>query len=92
MKRLWSDEAWQDYLYWQDNDRKILQAINDLIKDVNRNPFTGLGKPEPLKHDLAGWWSRRITAEHRLVYRVYGKGDMQVLEIIQCRYHYGDGR
>ena len=92
MKRLWSDEAWEDYGYWQETDRKTLQAVNDLIKNASRNPFTGLGKPEPLKHDLAGWWSRRIAAEHRLVYRVYGKGAAQVLEIIQCRYHYRDSR
>ena len=88
MRLLWSDEAWQDYLFWQQNDKKILQAVNDLIKDIRREPFRGLGKPEPLKHALAGWWSRRITGEHRLVYRVYGKAPAQILEIIQCRYHY----
>lgn len=88
MRCLWSDEAWQDYLYWQRTDQKILETINALIKDINRSPFRGLGKPEPLKHELAGWWSRRITGEHRIVYRVYGKGATQTLEIIQCRYHY----
>ncbi|MFL6975327.1 MAG: Txe/YoeB family addiction module toxin, partial [Xanthobacteraceae bacterium] len=73
MKLRWSEEAWEDYLYWQKTDPKILQAVNDLIKDTGRTPFKGIGKPEPLKHDLVGWWSRRITGEHRLVYRVYGK-------------------
>jgi toxin YoeB len=86
MRLLWSDEAWEDYLYWQQTDRKVLQAINDLIRDIRRDPFKGLGKPEPLKHDLSGWWSRRITREHRLVYRVSGK-NAESVEIIQCRYH-----
>jgi len=88
MKLLWSEEAWEDYLYWQKTDPKILQAVNDLIEDTGRTPFKGIGKPEPLKHDLVGWWSRRITGEHRLVYRVYGKPPNQILEVIQCRYHY----
>jgi toxin YoeB len=86
MRLLWSDEAWEDYVYWQQNDPKVLQSINDLIRDIRRDPFKGLGKPEPLKHSLAGWWSRRITREHRLVYRVSGR-DAELLEIIQCRYH-----
>jgi toxin YoeB len=88
MRLFWSEEAWEDYLFWQKNDPKIFQGINDLVKDIRRDPFRGLGKPEPLKHGLAGWWSRRITGEHRLVYRVSGKGTGQLLEIIQCRYHY----
>ncbi len=88
MRLLWSEEGWQDYLLWQKTDPKLLQAINDLIKDISRDPFRGLGKPEPLKHALAGWWSRRITGEHRLVYRVFGKGTEQTIQIIQCRYHY----
>jgi toxin YoeB len=86
MRLLWSDEAWEDYVYWQQNDPKVLQSINDLIRDIRRDPFKGLGKPEPLKHSLSGWWSRRITREHRLVYRVSGR-DAELLEIIQCRYH-----
>jgi toxin YoeB len=86
MRLLWSDEAWEEYLYWQQTDQKVLQAINDLIKDIRRDPFKGLGKPEPLKHNLNGWWSRRITREHRLVYRVSGK-NAEWLEIIQCRHH-----
>jgi toxin YoeB len=88
VRLLWSEEAWEDYVSWQENDQKVLQSVNDLIKDIRRDPFRGLGKPEPLKHALAGWWSRRITGEHRLVYRVSGKGQMQTIEIIQCRYHY----
>jgi toxin YoeB len=84
----WTEIAWQDYLQWQKEDEKILAAINDLIKDIKRDPFRGLGKPEPLKHDLRGWWSRRITGEHRLVYRLQGKDDGQQLVIAQCRYHY----
>lgn len=85
---VWTELAWQDYLQWQAEDEKILAAINDLIKDIKRDPFKGLGKPEPLKHDLRGWWSRRITGEHRLVYRLQGKDDGQQLVIAQCRYHY----
>lgn len=88
MKIVWSDEAWQDYLDWQDKDQKILKAVNSLIRDIGRDPFKGLGKPEPLKHALQGWWSRRITGEHRLVYRISGKGDDRQVEIVQCRYHY----
>jgi toxin YoeB len=88
MKLIWSDESWDDYSYWLENDLVLLRKINDLIKDTRRNPFTGLGKPEPLKGVLQGWWSRRITAEHRLVYRVSGTGANQAIEIAQCRYHY----
>ncbi|MDP1971425.1 MAG: Txe/YoeB family addiction module toxin, partial [Sediminibacterium sp.] len=66
-KLLWDESGWEDYLYWQVNDKKILFRINDLIKDTQRNPFTGLGKPEPLKGNLSGCWSRRINEEHRLV-------------------------
>jgi toxin YoeB len=86
MRLLWSNEAWEDYLYWQQTDRKALQAINDLIKDIRRDPFKGIGKPEPLKHNLSGWWSRRITREHRLVYRMSGE-NAELLEIIQCRHY-----
>jgi toxin YoeB len=88
MKVVWTEDAWDDYVGWQREDAKILGAINDLIADIKRHPFKGLGKPEPLKHVLAGWWSRRITGEHRLVYRVSGKGDGQQVEIVQCKYHY----
>jgi toxin YoeB len=88
MKLVWTEAAWEDYLYWQNTDQKVLHAINELVKDIRRNPFGGLGRPEPLRHNLAGWWSRRITMEHRLVYRVSGKGADKQLEIAACRYHY----
>lgn len=78
------DRAWLDYLYWQQADRKVLKRINLLIQDIVREPFSGIGKPEPLRHDLAGFWSRRIDEEHRLVY-TYIDGE---LVIVQCRYHY----
>ena len=88
MKLVWSENAWDDYLHWQKSDQKILEWVNNLIKDIRRDPFKGLGKPEPLKHALQGWWSRRITQEDRLVYRVSGTEPNKYLEIIQCRYHY----
>lgn len=88
MKLVWAPQAWEDYLHWQVHDRATVEKINDLIREARRNPFKGLGKPEPLKGDLKGWWSRRITGEHRFVYRVSGSGDAQALEIAQCRYHY----
>ncbi len=88
MKLVFSDDAWEDYLYWQTNDTNVLERLNDLIGQCRRTPFKGTGKPEPLKGDLAGWWSRRITLQDRLIYRVSGKGAEQALEIIQCRFHY----
>ena len=88
MKVVFADRAWDDYLYWQDADRNILERLNSLIEESRRNPFIGIGKPEPLKGDLKGWWSRRITLEDRLVYRVTGAGSDQALQIAQCRYHY----
>ena len=83
-KLTFSDEAWGDYLYWQDTDRAMVRRINQLIKDIRRSPHEGIGKPEPLKHQLAGWWSRRIDSEHRFVYRV----TEQALEIANLRNHY----
>ena len=88
MKIVWAEAAWEDYLSWHNADPKVLRSIDELIKDIRRDPFRGLGKPEPLRHGLAGWWSRRITGEHRLVYRVSGVGDARQIEIVQCRYHY----
>lgn len=82
----WTDKAWEDYLFWQENDRKILKRINTLIRDAQRNPFDGLGNPEPLKHQFSGFWSRRIDREHRLVYQV----ENDILLIAQCRFHYDD--
>jgi len=80
-----ADDAWDDYLYWQQNDKKILKKINRLIKEICRDPFEGIGEPEPLKQNWSGYWSRRITIEHRLVYKVTDNA----LLIAQCRYHYG---
>jgi len=88
MNLLWTPNAWEDYLHWQKTDQKVLESINELIEDIKQRPFKGLGKPEPLKHDLQGWWSRRISQEHRLVYRAVGAAPNQQLQIIQCRYHY----
>ena len=88
MKLVWAPQAWEDYFYWLGHDRKVVEKINALLKAATRDPFRGPGKPEPLKEALRGWWSRRITGEHRLVYRVAGAGDGQALEIAQCRYHY----
>lgn len=86
MRLTWLPNGWKDYLYWQESDRKILQRVNELIRDALRNPFSGIGKAEPLKNNLKGWWSRRITQEHRLIYRVEGES----LLIMQCRFHYDD--
>ncbi|NEU12924.1 Txe/YoeB family addiction module toxin [Methylobacterium sp. BTF04] len=88
MKLVWSDHAWDDYLHWQSTDRDTLVRINELIRQARRTPFVGIGKPEPVKGNLKGWWSRRISGEHRLVYRVSGTGEGQALEILQCRWHY----
>jgi toxin YoeB len=84
MNIIWDKEAWQDYLYWQQNDKSTLKKINLLIKDIQRSPFKGLGSPEPLKHNYSGYWSRRITQEHRVVYKIK---DNHIV-IVQCRYHY----
>lgn len=89
MRLVFSDQSWADYLWWQaPGQDKGLARVNELIKAAMRTPFQGIGKPEPLKGDLAGWWSRRITDEHRFVYRVSGKAEAQSLEIAQLRYHY----
>lgn len=84
MRLLWEDRAWDDYLYWQTQDKKTLKRINALIKDIQRNPFEGIGKPEPLKGNLSGWWSRRIDDTNRIVY--YQQENM--LFIVACRGHY----
>ncbi len=91
MKVLFTDDGWDDYQHWASNDRAMMAKVNTLIEDSRRRLFVGLGKPEPLKPDLAGWWSRRISGDHRLVYRIVGKaGEDQRIEIAACRYHYGD--
>ncbi len=84
MKLIFLDKAWEDYLSWLKEDKSILRKINDLIKDIKRHPFNGIGKPEPLRHDLSGCWSRRINGTHRLIYRI----EADNLIIIACRYHY----
>lgn len=84
MSVIFSGHAWEDYLFWQRTDRKILERINQLIKEIQRSPSTGIGKPEPLKHGLAGYWSRRINEEHRIVYKVQKRS----LFVAQLRYHY----
>ena len=84
MRLIFSQDAWDDYFHWQKTDRKLLNRVNLLIRDILRSPFDGIGAPEPLKHGLTGYWSRRINGEHRLVYKVEGESVM----IAQCRYHY----
>ena len=84
MNLTFADEAWDDYLYWQSNDKRVLKRINTLLKDIKREPFKGLGDPEPLKYNWSGYWSRRITKEHRVVYKVT---EHSIL-VAQCRYHY----
>lgn len=84
MSLVFADAAWEDYLYWQQQDRRMVERINKLIRETQREPFSGIGKPEPLKHVLAGYWSRRITDEHRMVYKIDGDS----LLVAQLRYHY----
>ena len=84
MRLLWEQTGWEDYQFWIDTDKKVLRKINSLIKECQRTPFEGTGKPEALRQNLSGFWSRRITGEHRLVYKV----DNDVLVIAQCRHHY----
>ena len=86
MNKVWSDESWEDYLYWQTQDRKTLKRINRLLQDIDRNGNEGIGKPEPLKHDYQGFWSRRIDQVNRLVYRIVNGQ----IEIAQCGLHYKD--
>lgn len=83
-----SPRGWADYQHWLSSDQKVLARLNSLIEEVRRSPFKGTGKPEPLRNELKGWWSRRLTQEDRLVYRVEGKDDDQRLIIVQCRFHY----
>lgn len=84
MKIIFAEEAWEDYIYWQESDKKTLKRINDLIKAITREPYEGIGDPEPLKFNWSGFWSRRINREHRLVYAV----ENDAVLIAQCRYHY----
>ncbi len=84
MKLIFSENAWEDYLYWQNTDKQILKRINELIKNIQKNKYKGIGKPEPLKHNLSGYWSRRINNEHRLIYKI----EEDKIMIAQLRYHY----
>jgi len=84
MKLVFSESAWADYLYWQGTDKKMVKRINELIRDIDRNKHEGIGKPEPLRHNLSGWWSRRIDEEHRLVYQIQNDSIL----LAQLRYHY----
>ncbi|MFM1962772.1 MAG: hypothetical protein RLZZ172_1617 [Bacteroidota bacterium] len=84
MKLVFTELSWEDYLFWQKNDKQKLKRINELLKDISRNPYDGIGKPEPLKFNYAGFWSRRIDEEHRLIYRV----DDDEIQIAKCRFHY----
>lgn len=86
MRKIWFDEAWEDYLYWQSRDKKTLKRINTILKDVERGSFDGIGKPEPLKGELSGFWSRRIDDTNRLVYRIKD----ETVEILSCKGHYND--
>ena len=84
MKKIWSDKAWDDYLYWQTQDKKTLKKVNQLVKDIERSNFEGLGKPEALKGNLSGFWSRRIDDANRLIYRING----EFIDILSCKGHY----
>jgi len=84
MRLIFSEHAWNDYLYWQKSDKKIVKRIHELIQDIRRNKYQGIGKPEPLRHNLAGWWSRRINSEHRIVYKI----ENDAVLFAQLRYHY----
>lgn len=84
MNKLFSDESWNDYLYWQATDKKMIKRINELLKDISKTPFSGVGKPEALKFNLSGYWSRRINSEDRLVYKI----ENNCIIILSCRYHY----
>jgi len=86
MTKLWHDDAWDDYLYWQTQDKKTLRRINKLLADIERNGYNSIGKPEPLKHDLSGWWSVKIDEKNRIVFRI----EVGKLEILQCGSHYRD--
>ena len=86
MKKIWSDKAWDDYLYWQAQDKKTLKRVNQLVKDIERSNFEGIGKPEALKDNLSGFWSRRIDDANRLIYRING----EFIDILSCKGHYED--
>lgn len=86
MRKIWDEDAWEDYLYWQTQDKKTLKRINQLLQDIDRNGYGGIGKPEPLRGDLQGWWSKRIDDSNRIVFRIHD----DCIEILQCGSHYRD--
>ena len=88
MKVVFTKNALEDYSYWEKNNKKIASRIKQLLKQIQQNPFQGIGNPEPLKHDLKGYWSRRLNREHRIIYKVEGKGKAQIITVIQVRFHY----
>lgn len=88
MRVIFARRGWTECLHWASADARVFGKVNDLIEDIRRSPFKGIGKPEPLRNDKAGWWSRRITEEDRIIYRVRGRGEDQQVEIAQCRFHY----
>jgi toxin YoeB len=88
LKIVFLSQGWEDYLFWQQQDTKVVARINELLRDTARSPFKGIGKPEPLRENWSGWWSRRINGEHRLVYRMTGQDAERRIEVAQCRYHY----
>jgi toxin YoeB len=90
MRKTWFDDAWADYVYWQGQDKKTLNKINRLILNIERNGYHCIGKPEPLKEALAGWWSVKIDEKNRIVFKISGEGENQILEISQCGSHYRD--
>jgi toxin YoeB len=90
MNKMWHDSAWEDYLYWQTQDKRTLKKINRLIQDIERNGYKGIGKPEPLKGNFAGWWSVKIDEKNRIVFKIEGRDDNQTLTISQCGSHYRD--
>ena len=86
MRKIWDEDAWEEYLYWQTQDKKTLKRINQLLQDIDRNGYGGIGKPEPLRGDLQGWWSKRIDDSNRIVFRIHD----DCIEILQCGSHYRD--
>jgi len=90
MNKTWHDSAWEDYLYWQNQDKKTLKKINRLIQDIERNGYRSIGKPEPLKGNLSGWWSVMIDEKNRIVFRLAGEGENRSIELLQCGSHYRD--
>ena len=90
MTKIWNERAWEEYLYWQRQDKKTLTKINSLLKDISRNGYNCIGQPEPLKHELSGWWSVEIDKKNRLIFRLSEIDDIKTIEILSCKGHYSD--